>query len=119
MQALNAALRPAFHQPAGASVLPRRSALLALLVSSDAGRTWQLSGTLGLPTDRYDAVARLFLMTAMSTSANEGVTQVVWQAQVWAVDEGEAPTADTPPVVSLRSDGQLPQTGLSHQLPSP
>lgn len=116
MQALNAAL---CHVLPEAAVLPRQSALLALLLSADAGRTWQVSGTLRLPTVRYDAVARLFLMTAMSTTVDESAPQMVWQTQVWAVEEGEALPLDTPPVVSLRSDGQLSQTVPSSQLPSP
>ncbi|MDP4504208.1 hypothetical protein [Nonomuraea turcica] len=79
---------------------------MTLLVSIDQGKTWQVSGTLNLPTVRYDAAARLFLMTAMTMAAEEHATSVVWQAQAWAAREGEQVPPRTPPVVSLRSDGQ-------------
>jgi hypothetical protein len=51
--------------------------------------------------------------------AEESAINVMWQAQVWAIGEGEELSPDTPPVVSLRSDGQLPNVDLPHQLPPP
>jgi hypothetical protein len=119
MQDLDTGGHDAHAQVAKAPVLPSPSTLVALLISIDQGRTWQVSGTFSLPTARYDAAARLFLMTAMSVTAEEDVTDVLWQAQAWAVGEGEAASLDTPPLVSLRSDGQLSNEDALHPLPTP
>jgi hypothetical protein len=117
MQALDTDPHHLRVQPTGAPVLPGESVLVALLVSVDQGKTWRVSGTLNLPTVRYDAAARLFLMTAMSMAAEERATNVVWQAQAWAIAEGEEVPPNTPPVVSLRSDGQPTNVESPHQLP--
>ncbi|NRQ32976.1 hypothetical protein HII36_14165 [Nonomuraea sp. NN258] len=119
MQALDADHRHAFANPAGTPVLAGRSVLLALRVSTDKGRTWRASGALNLPTDRYEAAARLFLMTAMSTTPEDLGADVVWQVQAWLVDEGEDVAAGAPPLVSLRSDGRLPSADVSQPLPPP
>ncbi|WP_171075075.1 hypothetical protein [Nonomuraea basaltis] len=119
MQALDADLHQLRARPAGVPVLPGASTWLALLVSIDRGQTWQASGTLNLPTVRYDAAARLFLMTAMTTAAEDHAEGVVWQALAWPASEGEECPPSTPPVVSLRSDGEPASSNAPNQLPPP
>ncbi|WP_113704730.1 hypothetical protein [Nonomuraea lactucae] len=106
MQPLDADPHRLRARPADVPVLPGASTWLTLLVSTDRGKTWQPSGTLNLPTVRYDAATRLFLMTAMSTAAEDYAAGVVWQALAWPAREGEECPPATPPVVSLRSDGE-------------
>ncbi|MEQ4726033.1 hypothetical protein [Nonomuraea sp. B19D2] len=119
MQTLDAEPHHVFTQPAMTPVLPGELVLVTLLVSLDQGRTWRVSGTLKLPTVRYETAARLFLMTAMSMAAEDDPTNVVWQAHAWSIGEGKEIPFDTPPLVSLRSDGQPSNAYLPHRLPPP
>ncbi|WP_327591355.1 hypothetical protein OHA25_60500 (plasmid) [Nonomuraea sp. NBC_00507] len=117
MQALDADRHEVRARSAGVPVLPGGSTWLTLLVSIDRGETWQASGTLNLPTARYDAAARLFLMTAMSTAAEDHAVGVVWQALAWPAREGEDCPPATPPIVSLRSDGEPATSNVPCHLP--
>ncbi|GAA4945746.1 hypothetical protein HD597_006721 [Nonomuraea thailandensis] len=114
MQALGEDHHLARARPAGVPVLPGDSAWVALLVSFDRGQTWRPSGTLNLPTAQCDTAARLFLMTAMSMATEDHALNVVWQVLAWPAREGQECPSAAPPIVSLRSDGEVPG-----QLPLP
>lgn len=82
---------------------PSSECLVSLELSIDQGETWLTGGTLTIPTSRYDAAARAFLVAAMTTS--DQAMDVLWQVKVWQREVGtRLPPSGTPNVV-LRSDG--------------
>ncbi|MEU8251851.1 hypothetical protein [Nonomuraea sp. NPDC048916] len=85
--------------------LPVVSCRVDLSWSIDRDATWVAGGRLRIPSNNEDAVARMFLVSAMA--APSSAEQTVWQVQAWKIPANAALTADEPPSVTLYTDGAL------------